>query len=97
MARSKNPWPAVGWQAFALGVDAASVMTLRTLKMAAGGVAASAEAQRMVQEKIAAGLELQAKALTGALGSSPPTMVSKTLAHYRPKVRANRRRMSRRG
>ena len=94
MANRYNPWPELGWKAFALGLEATSVMTLRTLKIAAGGAAATAEAQRMVQEKLDAGLSLQAKLWTGALGSTPPAIASRTLAHYRPKVRANRRRLS---
>ncbi|HEY2052208.1 MAG TPA: hypothetical protein VGH03_22930 [Caulobacteraceae bacterium] len=94
MANRYNPWPELGWKAFTLGVEAASVMTLRTLKIAAGGAPATAEAQRMVQEKLDAGLALQAKLWTGALGSTPSSMTSRTLAHYRPKVRANRRRLS---
>lgn len=94
MANRINPWPELGWKAFALGVEAASVMTLRSFKIAAGGAAATAEAQRMVQEKLDAGLALQTKFWSGALGATPPRMVSRTLAHYRPKVRANRRRLS---
>lgn len=91
MARRRNPWAGLGWEALALGAEAASVMTLRTLKIAAGGAAAAAEAQLMVREKMDAALALQMKALTGALGGRPSSAASRTLAHYRTKVRANRR------
>ena len=68
---------------------------LRTLKLAAGGAAGDAEARRMVSEKIDAGVALQTLALTGGLGFTPQAAAAKTLTHYRRKVRANRRRLSR--
>lgn len=93
---SRNPWPALGWRALSLGLDAAAVAALRTVKLSAGGAAAASEAQRMVMEKIEASWALQTKAWSGALGATPATIASRTLAHYRPKVRANARRLSRR-
>ena len=80
--------------AWSLGIEASSVIGLRTLKIAAGGPAADAEARRMVQEKIAAALALQMKAMTGGLGATASGAAAKTLTHYRRKVRANRRRLS---
>ncbi len=67
---------------------------LRTMKIAAGGAAGESEARRMVSEKIEAGLDLQTMALTGGLGFTPESATNKTLAHYRRKVRANRRRLT---
>ena len=90
----RNPWLGLGLDAWSLGVEAASVIGLRTLKMAAGGPDADAERQRMVSEKIAAGLAWQALALTGGLGLTPQGAAAKTLTHYRRRVRANRRRLS---
>ncbi len=78
----------------ALSGEAASVMGLRAMKIAAGGPAAKKEASRMVAEKVRAAQTLQALALTGALGLTAPKVASKTLAHYRRKVRANRRRLT---
>ena len=75
-------------------MEASTVIGLRTLKLAAGGEAASAEAERMVSEKLDSALALQTLAMTGGLGFSPAGAASKTLAHYRRKVRANRRRLS---
>jgi hypothetical protein len=46
--------------------------------------------------KIEAGLDLQALALTGGLGLSAERAATKMLAHYRRKVRANRRRLAKR-
>ena len=63
-------------------------------EVAAGGVAAEVEARRMVSEKIETGLALQALALTGGLGLTGQSAATKMLAHYRRKVRANRRRLA---
>ncbi len=93
MARRANPWLRLGLDAWSLGAEASAVIGLRAMKMAAGGPAAETEARRMVSEKVAAGLALQALALTGGLGVTPQGAAAKTLAHYRRKVRANRRRL----
>ncbi len=94
MRRRSNPWLRLGWDAWALSLEASTVIGLRTMKLAAGGAAADAEAARMVAEKVKASLELQTLALTGGLGTSAPGAAAKTLGHYRRKVRANRRRLS---
>ncbi len=92
--RGANPWIGLGLSAWTLGLEASTVVGLRTLKIAAGGAAGEAEARRMVSEKVEAGIALQTLALTGALGFTPHGATAKTLAHYRRKVRANRRRLS---
>ncbi len=94
LSRRLNPWAALGWSAWSLGLEASTVIGLRTLKIAAGGPAGEAEAHRMVAEKIDAGLALQTMALSGGLGFTPQDAASRTLTHYRRKVRANRRRLS---
>jgi len=81
----------------ALGVEAASVIGLRSMKIATGGPAANAEAELMVREKMEAALALQSLAMIGALGSTAPGIASKTLAHYRRRVQANRRRLAKLG
>ena len=90
----RNPWLRIGFDAWALGLDASFTIGLRALKMTAGGPAAEAEARRMVSEKIDAGQALQTKALTGGLGMTAPRAAAKTLKHYRRKVRANGRRLA---
>jgi len=92
----RNPWFRAGFKAWSLGLEASSVIALRTLKIAAGGVAAEVEACRMVNEKIETGLALQALALTGGLGLTASSAATKMLTHYRRKVRANRRRLAKR-
>ena len=94
MARRGNPWLRLGLDAWSLGAESSAVIGLRMMKMAAGGAAAEAEARRMVSEKVEAGLALQAMALTGGLGVTPHGAAAKTVAHYRRKVRANRRRLA---
>jgi ketopantoate hydroxymethyltransferase len=93
MSRSRNPWLRLTMDAWSLGMEASSVIALRTMKMAAGGAAADAEGQRMVSEKVKAGLELQSLTMMGGLGLTPQAAAARTLTHYRRKVRANQRRL----
>ena len=89
-----NPWVRAGFDAWALGIEASAVIALRMVKIGIGGAAAEAEARQMVSEKIDSGLALQAMAFTGGLGLTAHGAARKTLAHYRRKVRANRRRLT---
>jgi hypothetical protein len=89
-----NPWFGIGWDAWRLGMEASTVIGLRALKIAQGGAAGQAEAERMVSEKVQAGMDLQALALSGGLGMTPASASARTLAHYRRRVNANRRRLS---
>ena len=75
----RTSWMDVCYGAWSLGIEAATVMTLRTWKIGAGGPAAEAEISRMVSEKIEAGLALQTMALTGQLGASAPGAAAKTI------------------
>jgi hypothetical protein len=90
----RNSWIRLSLDAWSLGIEASSVIGLRTLMVAAGGPAARQEMGRMVSEKVDAALQLQARALTGGLGLTPQSAAGRTLTHYRRKVRANRRRLS---
>src|SRR6202020_1122160 len=92
--RSYNPWLRVGLNAWALGLEASTVIGLRALRLAQGGAKAEEEARLMVTEKLTAAQELQQAGAAGTLGSSGPTIASRVLRHYRRKVRANRRRLS---
>ena len=91
---ARNPWFGIGLDAWRLGLEASQVVGLRAMKIAAGGTAGEAEAQRMVAEKIEAGLALQTLAMSGGLGLTPASASARTLAHYRRKVQANRRRLT---
>jgi hypothetical protein len=69
-----------------LAFEAQNVIGLRMMRLAAGGAAATAEAERMVTEKVFAAIDAGAVLLTG--GSA-----HKVIKGYRRKVRANARRM----
>jgi hypothetical protein len=90
-----NPWTRLTFDAWRLTLEANAVIAQRTFLIATGAAGAQAEAGLMVAEKIDAGLALQALAFTGGLGATPHQAARKTLAHYRRKVRANRRRLAR--
>ena len=93
-SRARNAWLELWANACSLGFEASSVIGLRAMKLAIGGKAAATEAQRMVSEKIEAGLALQAKALSGGLGATALGAAAKTLDHYQQKVRANQTRLA---
>jgi hypothetical protein len=70
-----------------LAAESQQVIMLRTLKLAAGGEKAKAEARRMVSEKVvSAGVE----GTRLALGATPQSVISR----YRNKVKANLRRLT---
>lgn len=88
-----NPWLRLNLSMMQLGAEASGVMALRMMKLAAGGPAASAEAERMVSEKILTAAEVGSRAWTGAWTGSAHLTPQRTVALYRRKVRANRRRL----
>jgi hypothetical protein len=91
-----NPWLSFGLKAWQIGLEAQSVIALRMLRLAAGGVRAEAEASRMVTEKIMAAGEAQMAAAMGAMGGHKEHVIAvKALSVYGKRVRANRRRLSR--
>ena len=91
-----NPWLSLSLKAFQLGLEAQTVIALRMLRLAAGGAKARTEANRMVTEKVAAAAEAQtAAAVAAARGSKTHVVAGKTLNAYRKRIRANKRRLSR--
>jgi hypothetical protein len=91
-----NPWLSFGLKAWQIGLEAQSVIALRMLRLAAGGVRAEAEASRMVTEKALAACEAQMAAVTAALrGDKEHVIAGKALSVYGKRIRANRRRLSR--
>jgi hypothetical protein len=72
------------------------VIALRMMRFAAGGARGQSEARRMTTEKIAAGVEAQATAVSGAItGQSDTVVAGKVLRILQKRVRANKRRLSR--
>lgn len=92
---SLNLWMKLSLDMMALSAESSGVMALRMMKLAAGGTAATDEAQRMVSEKIAAAAEAQTRAWADALTGSSHLTAQRTVTRYRRKVRANRRRLTR--
>src|ERR1700692_1216740 len=92
-----NPWFPLIFKTVQLGFEAQSVIALRMMRLAAGGGRAQTEARRMVGDKIAAGVEAQAAAASGLASGQKNTVVAgKVLRIVRKRVRANKRRLSRR-
>jgi hypothetical protein len=91
-----NPWLQLTLDTARLGFEAQRVIALRMLRLAAGGRSATAEAQRMVAEKVAALAEAQvAAAAAVARGGKHHTVARKMVGVYRRRVGKNRRRLSR--
>jgi len=64
------------------------------MKLAGGGPAAAAEAERMVSEKVQAVVDVQAQLIGAALSGEGHLAPARTVAHYRRRVQANARRLS---
>jgi hypothetical protein len=91
-----NPWLTLSLKAFQIGLEAQSVIALRLLRLATGGARARAEAGRMVTEKVLATGEAQAVAAVAVMqGRKRHAVAGKALNVYKKRVRANRRRLSR--
>lgn len=92
--KTPTSWPEIAAETMFLGMEASSVIWLRSMRLMAGGRSAEREARRMVEEKLVAGAmlgpALMAKGTTDAM-----TATAATLAHFGKPVRANRRRLSR--
>lgn len=89
-------WIRIAAETAALGFESAAVMGLRLAGAARGGANAEREAWRMYSEKVVAFAELQALFLSGSLGATSSAATRGALKHYRRKVSANRRRLTRR-
>jgi hypothetical protein len=83
-----STWMKFSFDAARLGYEVQTVMTLRMLKIARGGKAAEAEAQRMMTEK---GVAFAEAAATLATGGS----MKKVVRRVRSRVNQNKRRLSR--
>jgi hypothetical protein len=92
-----NPWFALTFKTIQLGLDAQSVIALRMMRLASGGPAAEAEMTRMVIDKAEAIAEAQGAATAAVMtGSKDHVVAGKTRDVFSKRVRANKRRLSRR-
>jgi len=94
MTGSSKSWLDIGLDAWMLGAEAATVIALRSTRLAMGGSLAWQEAERMVTEKGAANFALGMALARGRMGTSAEGIADGAVAHYRRRVRANRRRLT---
>ena len=91
-----NSWIALTLKAMQVGFEAQNVIFLRMMRLSAGGARGQSEARRMVSEKIAAGVEAQAAAVSGIIaGRKEAVVAGQVIRGLQKRVRANRRRLSR--
>lgn len=98
-AHPRTSWPELAFDSWMLMGEASMVIWLRSLRLMTGGPAATREAQRMVAEKVTAGLTLMpvlmADMMKGGAALSAEALAAAALAQYGEPVRANRRRLAR--
>ena len=87
-------WPELACKSWMLMGEAATVIWLRSIRTAMGGRAAELELQRMVSEKVAAGMTFWPAILSSDATRTPEAFVGTVLSHYAKPVRANRKRLS---
>jgi len=88
-----SSWSRLCQDLWSLTFEASHVVALRAFAIAGGGAHAQVEIDRMIEEKMKALWALQSLFVTGALGFNTPTIATRSVAHYRKAVRANRRRL----
>ena len=85
-----NPW----LEAVKFSFEVQSVITMRVLKIAAGGAGSAAESLRMVTEKVEAAVAGQtAGAFALAQGQGIKRAAKRAIAPVKRRVRANHRRL----
>jgi hypothetical protein len=93
--RTQRSWLRLSFDVWRASLEAQQVIGLRLAKLARGGAAATAEANRMVSEKISAAAEAQQAAATAMLTGNAAQIPARTVRLYRRKMRANRQRLRR--
>jgi hypothetical protein len=93
VARKRPSWLRLSFDIWRAGLEAQQVIALRLARLARGGASASAETNRMVSEKITAAVEAQQAAATALLTGKAAQIPARTVALYRRKIRANRKRL----
>jgi hypothetical protein len=92
-----NAWCALSLQAAKLGWEAQGVIALRMMRLATPSAGSRTEARRMVTEKVTALAEAQAATVAAVIkGGKSHRVAKKVLGVYKKRVRANRRRLTRR-
>jgi hypothetical protein len=91
-----NSWLALTLHATQLGLEAQSVVVLRLNRLARGGGPGLTEAGLMITDKMAALAEAQFAAATAVMTGNTHSGARTVLHVFRKRVRANRKRLSRR-
>ncbi|HEV2530748.1 hypothetical protein [Phenylobacterium sp.] len=90
-----STWLGLTLDSWRLAAESQAVIGLRMVKLAAGDAASAKEAELMISEKVQAAAQVQSQFFADAVLGGGPAATRRALAHYRRKVRANRRRLSR--
>ncbi|MBO9725248.1 MAG: hypothetical protein J7530_12790 [Novosphingobium sp.] len=93
MRNPADDWMKLAQDSYRLWADSMIVIGMRTTDMMTGR-GSNRENVLMVTEKLQANAELAIKLATGGL-TSPEKTAHKAVRHYRKRVTANRRRLSR--
>jgi hypothetical protein len=90
-------WLVKAWMdAMKFNLEVQSVVSMRLMKIAAGGAAGPAESTRMIREKAEASVAaLTAGTLALAKGRSVKAAMKSAMVPIKKRVRANRKRLSR--
>jgi hypothetical protein len=94
MARTTNPWFDLSVDMARLGFEAAGVIGLRTMQATLGAADVQKEATLMVTEKAKAAWDAQFVIARSLLAGQAHLAPHRTVALYRRRVQANRRRLS---
>ena len=89
------PFPlALSRDIFSLGMEMSAVIGLRMLQIATNDPKAQAEAQLMITEKMMALTTVQTRYVIDVMTGQAHNAPARTVAFYRKKVRANRKRLT---
>lgn len=95
MSRRNNPALDLAFDSWRLGLEAWSVIALRTAGALAGGPDQAKEASLMLTEKAKALIDAQFLIAGAVMDGKPHLAPQRALTMYRRRVQANRRRLSR--
>ena len=89
-------WCSLSLRTAQLSWEAQSIIAIRLMRLAGRGQGNQTEARRMVTEKVAALSEAQSSASAAVIkGGKSHRVAKKVLGVYKKRVRANRRRLTR--
>ena len=96
MKRRAPSWFGLWTDCMHLGFETQTVVGLRLMKLALGGAAAQAETRLMVMEKSNAAADALKEIVLGLAAGRGDRAPAKLVGLYRRRVRANRKRLTRR-